>query len=344
MPDDVKVQKAPPGKKFCPSCKKAIAIFKPKCVCGYDFKANPKPVEPKVVKPKAAPKPPKPPKEKPKPPVIEFTDDDLPPLPTEVAVPVNKVCPGCSASCYHLAPFCPKCEWNFITNAPKPPPPAPKTETTEDRRRTEDHKKHQEWLKENAKYLREREIKWRCEDNAWKRKFFMETTIGQVVNCMELAKLPTCYEMYYPKIAEPEGDVVKIVCAAYDAWHYANLSCWEHKTRLENIENAKKATKDYNIPWDAALDAKLMEFGCWTSADIEGNVKASEAITRERCKFALALRKKSNAALKKATESQKNEIVELFTRHKQDSDYLKYTRGEEFLAGDDLFKPLKEFV
>lgn len=105
--------------KKCPSCKFAKCWDQARVCeeCGYDFKLQRKPR--KAVAP-----------------TFDDDEDDIQipipvPLTAKPAV-THKECPGCKNQCWHAAPFCEKCEWNFKTNSPKEAPkPEKKVEPTE---------------------------------------------------------------------------------------------------------------------------------------------------------------------------------------------------------------------
>ena len=100
--------------KKCPSCKFAKCWARAvECEeCGYNFKLGRK------VRKAVAP-------------TFDDDEDDVQtPAPEPVAAKAtHKECPGCKAQCWHAAPFCEKCEWNFKTNAPKEKPKPVKVET-----------------------------------------------------------------------------------------------------------------------------------------------------------------------------------------------------------------------
>lgn len=83
--------------KACPKCKFAKCWSQAKTCenCGYDFKLQRMP-------------------RKHKEPVFE--DDDIVVAPVqETPKETNKACPDCGHTCFHKAPFCEKCKYNFVT-------------------------------------------------------------------------------------------------------------------------------------------------------------------------------------------------------------------------------------
>jgi hypothetical protein len=86
--------------KKCPKCKFTKCwIQAPKCEqCDYDFKLG------RVIRARE----------------IQVDDeDDFIPVPAEQPKQTFKSCPQCNNRCWHLAPACEKCEWDFRTGKPK---------------------------------------------------------------------------------------------------------------------------------------------------------------------------------------------------------------------------------
>lgn len=104
--------------KKCPSCKfDKCWVRADKCEgCGFDFKLGRKPRGTKIED-------------------IEFTDDDLADIPPVVeAKPeqTKKGCPDCKATCWHAAPLCEKCGYNFKTGESKINPQQSKRKKSSD--------------------------------------------------------------------------------------------------------------------------------------------------------------------------------------------------------------------
>ena len=88
--------------KTCPKCKFAKCwVGAKKCEeCLFDFVLGRKPRKEKL-------------------PEYSSDDDEMVVLPTSNPAQTTKECPACKHGCWHTAPFCEKCEWNFKTNSPK---------------------------------------------------------------------------------------------------------------------------------------------------------------------------------------------------------------------------------
>jgi hypothetical protein len=96
--------------KLCPACK-WNACWKEASVCekcGYDFVLQKKPRAVRKI-------------------IIEELDDSELESILEAPKETSKKCPGCANVCFWQAPFCEKCEWDFIEGKAKE---KPETETT----------------------------------------------------------------------------------------------------------------------------------------------------------------------------------------------------------------------